>query len=239
MEIRIHKYDPAVDAKPYYVSHDVPFKSKMTLLEAIVHVHENFEAISYDYSCHGRMCGRCSVMLDGVPSLACCTPLKDEPHTIDPLQGHPVIRDLIVDKSDFDDKLSTQYLRVRTEPIVTEDLNEFDGEAAQVIYDLINCTRCGLCTAACPVHTDTPDIYVGPANMVALALRYYDTYDQADRVVEAVSNGLYNCILCGTCDEVCPRTEIEHVNTWRVLRAEAEARGLKPKFDAAEEAGNL
>ena len=230
MEIRIFKYDPAVDAEPYYITHDVPFKEKMTLLEAITYVHENFEAVNFDYSCHGRMCGRCSVMLDSIPALACCTPLKDEAHTIEPLKGMTVIRDLIVDKRDFDDRLSKQYTRIRTEPIKTEDMNEFDGDAAKVIYDIVNCTRCGCCDAYCPVYQMHPDTFVGPATMVAVAFRNYDTYDQADRVLEAVSKGLYNCTLCGQCDQVCPRPEIHHVEMWNELRAQAEEKGLKPSY---------
>ena len=66
--------------------------------------------------------------------------------------------------------------------------------------------------------------------MLAVALRYYDTYDQADRVVEAVSKGLYHCTLCGICDQVCPRYEIKHVEAWKALRAEAEKLGLKPSY---------
>jgi succinate dehydrogenase/fumarate reductase iron-sulfur protein len=232
MKIKINKYDPATDAEPYYIEHDVAFKEKMTLLEAIVTVHENFEAVAYDYSCHGRMCGRCAVMLDGVPSLACSTPLKDADHTIEPLKGMTVIRDLIVDKSDLDDRLSKQYLRVRTEPIKEEEINDFDGEKAKIIYNVANCTRCGICDASCPARAATPDQYVGPATMTAVAFRFYDSFDQADRVLEAVSKGMYHCIMCGKCDEVCPRPEIKHVEMWKALRAEAEKRSLKPSYAA-------
>ena len=230
MKIRIFKYDPAVEAEPYYIENEVPFKEKMTLLEGIVYFHENFEAVAYDYSCHGRMCGRCAVMLDGVPSLACCTPLTDEAHTIEPLKGQTVIRDLIVDKHDLDDRLSKQYARIRTEPIKEDEMDTYDGAAAKTVYEVVNCTRCGCCDAACPVYQMHPDQYVGPATMVAVAHRYYDSYDQADRVVEAVSKGLYQCTLCGLCDQVCPRPEIRHVDMWKELRAAAEERGLKPSY---------
>lgn len=230
MKIRIFKYDPAVDAEPYYIENEVPFKEKMTLLEAIVYTRENFEAVNYDYSCHGRMCGRCAVMLDGVPSLACSTPLKDAAHTIEPLKGKTVIRDLIVDKTDFDDRLSKQYNRIRTEPIKVEEINNFDGAAAKIIWDDVNCTRCSCCDAACPVYQTMPDQFVGPATMLAVYFRDKDTFDQADRVVEAVSKGLYHCTRCGICDQVCPRSEIKHVDHWNELRAEAEARGLKPSY---------
>jgi len=230
MDIRIKKFDPAVDPEPYYINHEVPFKEKMTLLEVIVYVHENFEAVNYDYSCHGRMCGRCAVMLDTIPALACCTPITNESHTIEPLKGHTVIHDLIVDKHDLDEKLSTQYLRVRTEPITADQINDFDGAAAKKMYDVVNCTRCGCCDAYCPVYQTNPDLFVGPASMVAVYLRHKDSYDQADRLLEAVSKGIFHCTLCGQCDDVCPRPEITHVEMFTELRAEAEKRGLKPSY---------
>ncbi len=230
MKIRILKFDPAVDPEPYYVENEVEYKDKMTLLEAIVSFHENFEAVAYDYSCHGRYCGRCAVMLDGVPSLACCTPLTDQSHTIEPLKGHTVIRDLIVDKRDFDDRISKVYARVRAEPIKPEDVNVFDATHGNLIYDLADCTRCSICDAACPVYGMMPDQFAGPATMVALAKRFYDDYDQGDRVLEAVSKGLYHCTLCGICDQVCPRPNILHVESFKAIRAEAEKRGLKPSY---------
>ena len=63
--------------------------------------------------------------------------------------------------------------------------------------------------------------------MLATAYRYYDPYDQADRVVQAVQDGLYRWILCGQCTEVCDSPEIDHLTYWNDLRAAAEQRGLK------------
>ena len=120
--------------------------------------------------------------------------------------------------------------RIRTEPIKEDEINNFDGADAKIIYDIVNCTRCGSCDADCPVYQMHPDTFVGPATMVAVAFRYYDTYDQGDRVLEAVSKGLYNCTLCGKCDQVCPRPEIKHVDMWKELRVQAEEKGLKPSY---------
>ncbi|MFZ7121197.1 MAG: succinate dehydrogenase/fumarate reductase iron-sulfur subunit [Eubacteriaceae bacterium] len=230
MKVKIYKYDPAKDKEPRYIEHEVPYKEKMSVLEAIVWVHENKEMVAYDYSCHGRMCGRCAMMLDGVPILACSTPISDKEHTIEPLRGQRVIRDLIVDKSDLGDRLSNQYERIRTEPVKLEELDKYDKEAADILYDNVNCTRCGCCDAACPVLKEKPDQFVGPATMLAVAFRHVDSYDQADRALEAVSKGLYHCIQCGMCDEVCPRYEIDHLGAWKTLRAAAEERGLKPSY---------
>ncbi|NLI91010.1 MAG: succinate dehydrogenase/fumarate reductase iron-sulfur subunit [Peptococcaceae bacterium] len=230
MKLKIFKYDPAMDAESRYIEHEVPFKDKMTLLEAIVWVHENKEMIAFDYSCHGRMCGRCAMMLDGTPVLACCAPITNKDHTVEPLKGHTVIRDLIVDKSAFGDRLSKQYQRIRTEPIKPGEINKFDAAVAPTIYDMANCTRCGVCDAGCPVLAEKPSQYAGPATMLAIAYRFLDSYDQADRELEAVSKGLYHCIMCGNCDKVCQRFEIKHVEAWKMLRAAAEKRNLKPSY---------
>ena len=84
-----------------------------------------------------------------------------------------------------------------------------------------------------------PDDYVGPAGMVAIALRYYDPYDERARIVQAVDSGVWNCIMCGTCDVVCPALEIEHVNMWTEIRAAATERNLTGKVGSALKHGTL
>lgn len=230
MKISVLKFDPAVDAEPYYVEGEIEYTDKMTLLEAIISFHENCQEIAFDYSCHGRMCGRCSVMLDGSPKLACCTPISDSKHTIEPLGSFTVIRDLIVDKDDLSEILTEVYRRVRLEPITEAEVNDCDGATAANMYEMVACTRCGMCNAACPVYAKTPDKYVGPATMLAVAYRQMDPYDQSDRVFEAVSKGLYHCIQCGQCDETCQRYEIDHQGAWKRLRSAAEEKGLVPSY---------
>lgn len=231
MNIKVFKYDPTVDTEPYYIEHEVPYKDLITVLEIITYVHEECEPVSFDYSCHGRQCGRCAVMLDGNPVLACSTIVEDGDHVIEPLANVPVIRDLVVDRTGFDNRLTRLYTRFRLEPIRGEELPSVEvAERSELLYDLSNCARCGVCQAACPVYTSAPDGFAGPAGMLAVAYRHYDPYDQSDRVMQAVGEGLYHCILCGRCDEVCPRVEIGHVAAWQDLRSAAEERGLRPSY---------
>ncbi len=235
MKISIWKYNPSVDAAPYLVSGEVPYKDKMTVLETLIYFNENVEFVAHDYNCHGRQCGRCSLMMDGVPVLACATPITDADHEFAPLKGFPVLRDLIVDKRDYDEELSRLYNRIRVDELEEEDLTKFEvegdiKETAATLWNNTNCMRCGMCNASCPVFTAMPDKYVGPAFMLATYYRYLDPYDQSDRVMEAVSNGLYRCIQCGMCDTVCQRYEIDHASAWKALRKAAEERGLVPKY---------
>ena len=133
------------------------------------------------------------------------------------------------------EELSRQYNRLRIETIVKEDVDKFEtpydiAETAETIWKNTNCMRCGMCNAVCPIYQTMPDKYVGPAHMLAIHYRHLDPYDQGDRIIEAVSGGLYHCIQCGMCDNVCQRDEIDHQAAWKQLRAAAEARGLKPSY---------
>lgn len=171
------------------------------------------------------------MMLNGTPVFMCAEPLDpNTDYTIEPLKGYTVIRDLIVDKSDYDNRLSQAYVRIRTEPLTEEDIQTFDMDVPDKMYALEWCSRCGVCMSACPVVASNPGQFAGPSFMIASAYRFYDPYDQADRILEAVNDGLYRCIQCGKCDEVCPQYNIKHLATWKDLREAAESRGLKPSY---------
>jgi len=228
MQVKFTKYDPAVDAAPHLVAIEVPYKTKkQTVLETIQFAHE-ISPVHFDYSCHGRRCGRCAVMLDGEPVLACVKVLTDGPHTIEPLPGLPILRDLIVDKTAAQDDLTRRYLRVRAQPLTAAERNAWPKEGTTPkVLDLEWCARCLVCTSACPVHQQSPAEYIGPAAMLAVAYRNYDPYDQGSRPAEAVQGGLWNCIMCGRCDDVCPQKEIHRVSQiWPDLRAAATAAGF-------------
>ncbi|MDR0500359.1 MAG: 4Fe-4S dicluster domain-containing protein [Coriobacteriales bacterium] len=233
MKVTIQKYDPAVDALPYTKDYDIPYTENMTALKAILDVHEKCEPIAFDYSCRGRVCGRCSVMVNGTAGTACTTAIPDKAVTIEPLRGFRIVKDLVVDKTEFHDRISALELRSRATEISYEDvLAPVDYDNVFMKLDPLEwCARCGSCQAMCPAVHDasSKDTYLGPAGMIAIGLRFFDPYDTGDRISQAVQEGLWNCIMCGMCDEVCPALEIEHIATWTKLREEATARNLTQK----------
>lgn len=231
MKVSIQKYDPSVDNEPYIVEYEIEKTENMSVLEAIIAVHEKYEPLAFDYSCRGRMCGRCAVTVDGEPCMACTTAIKGD-CLIAPLKGFDVVRDLVVDKESFHDRISKLDLRIRPTEITVEEFEKpIDYE--EVYLPMLSteyCCRCGCCYSACPTvqMEGARSRYVGPAGMVALAYRNLDPYDQGDRVAQAVQEGLWNCIMCGTCDKVCA-AGIDHQSLWTSLREQAEARGLTEK----------
>lgn len=234
MKFSVYKFDPMTDSEPHYVTADVPFEENMTALRALMYIDENVEHINYDHSCRSRVCGRCAMTLNGDPSLICVERVDENmDYILEPLAGFPVVRDLVVDKHAFDDKITGISERIRIEPFTTETIvadPEYFVNDMWDTYAIDYCCRCGCCTSSCPAHQVSPQDYIGPAAMLAVMYRHLDPLDQGDRVLEAVSKGLYRCIQCGKCDEVCSQHEIDHLGSWAALRALAEERGIKPSY---------
>ena len=147
MKITVKRYDPSKDNAPYETTYEVPHDDEyMTLLQALVYIHENEEPLAFDFSCRGRMCGRCAMMLDGEPVLACVEPLPDGSHTVEPLAGLPVVKDLVVDKSQVQEKIAETYKRVRVAPLTEEDLQTYNMEDADELFGINYCARTSIPT---------------------------------------------------------------------------------------------
>lgn len=232
MKVRIQKYDPSVDAQPYMKEYDVEYHEKMTVLEALVAINDEQDPVAFDYSCRGRTCGRCAMAYNGTPCLACVTLVeKNGDNTITPLPGFPVVKDLVVDKTQMTERIAGIMARQRALPLTLDEINApVDPKIYAKMDPLEHCARCGVCVAHCPAVKELgTKKYIGPAGMIAIGLRFYDPYDQGDRVVEAVKNGLWNCQMCGNCDYVCKALEINHKSVYEDLRAAATERGLVVK----------
>jgi hypothetical protein len=79
----------------------------MMLLDLLVAIQRRHDpSIGFRYSCRVAMCNMCGVNVDGESVLACRVPLqagRDEIR-IEPLDGAPVVRDLIVETDQFVDE---------------------------------------------------------------------------------------------------------------------------------------
>ena len=241
IKAEVFRYNPSVDDAPYYKTYEVPrLHPMMSVLQVLRYIHDNVEPISFEYTCRSISCGTCGMMVNGTPGLACGTPCPDEAK-IEPLTGFRVVKDLIVDRTEVRDRLhGTQPwfspLTPMTEPQSMEFKSFVDTSNLQL------CKDCLSCMTVCPqLKALGSSKYAGPYIMVQLAMRYFDTReDNADvRLRTAVREGLFNCIECGLCHEVCPRgkvmetegypeADLHHVEFYQRMKADAEAKGYKP-----------
>ena len=76
-------------------------------------------------------------------------PLTDGAHDIAPLEGYPVLHDLIVDKTQRHLATSARYNRVRFDDMNRDEINQFDMGAQEKVYSIEWCTRCGRCARRC------------------------------------------------------------------------------------------
>ena len=153
-----------------------PVRKDWVVLDALNYIKDRLDGtLSYRWSCRMGVCGSCGMRVNGEPKLTCATFLADYapgPVRVEPLRNFPVIRDLIVDISDFMRKLTT----VKPWIVRHEEKPVADGEYLQTPEQLeaykpfSMCINCMLCYAACPIYALDPK-FVGPA-AIALAQRY-------------------------------------------------------------------
>ena len=211
MLFRIYRYDPDKDAKPYTKEYEVELKSTdRMLLDALTRIKEMDDSLSLRRSCREGVCGSDAMNINGKNGLACITPLADLKSPVDlrPLPGLPVIRDLIVDMSQF----FKQYHSVR--PYLVNEDPAPDTERLQSPEDrdqldgLYECILCACCSTACPSFWWNPDKFVGPAGLLQAYRFLADTRDQStsqrlDNLEDPYR--LFRCHSIMNCVDVCPK----------------------------------
>ena len=101
---QIYRYDPDTDAKPRMQTIEVELDgSERMLLDALNKLKAVDPTLSFRRSCREGVCGSDAMNINGKNGLACLTNMRTLPGVIvlKPLPGLPVIRDLIVDMTQF------------------------------------------------------------------------------------------------------------------------------------------
>lgn len=211
MKFSIYRFNPDTDKDPYMQDYDIELASDTRmLLDAILQIKQLDDTLSLRRSCREGVCGSDAMNINGKNGLACITPLAGikEPVVLRPLPGMPVIRDLIVDMTQFFEHYNSvkPYLVNNDPPPVTERLQSPEDRAK--LDGLYECIMCGACTAACPSFWWNPDKFVGPAGLLTAYRFIQDSRDQAQE--ERLENledpyRLYRCHNIMNCVDVCPK----------------------------------
>jgi succinate dehydrogenase / fumarate reductase, iron-sulfur subunit len=211
MRFRIYRYDPDQDAKPYMKDYDVALEpTDRMLLDALIRIKAQDDSLSLRRSCREGVCGSDAMNINGRNGLACVTRVADlkEPVELRPLPGLPVIRDLVVDMSQFFKQYHSikPYLRNGDVPPEKERLQSpAEREELDGLYE---CILCACCSTACPSFWWNPDKFVGPAGLLAAYRFIADTRDQStsERLDDLEDPyRLFRCHSIMNCVDVCPK----------------------------------
>ena len=211
MRFRVFRYDPDTDAQPYMKDYEVELEpTDRMLLDALVRIKEQDDSLSLRRSCREGVCGSDAMNINGKNGLACLTKLVElkEPVELRPLPGLPVIRDLIVDMTQFFKQYHSikPYLVNEQTPPETERLQSpKDREQLDGLYE---CILCACCSTSCPSFWWNPDKFVGPAGLLQ-AYRFiadsrdHDTAARLDNLEDPYR--LFRCHTIMNCVDVCPK----------------------------------
>ena len=82
----------------------MPYQKYMRVLDALNWIAENEATdLAYRWFCGSKMCGTCARRMNGREVLACWEAVEPA-MTIEPLRNLPVIRDLVVDRTPYEDE---------------------------------------------------------------------------------------------------------------------------------------
>lgn len=212
MQFSIYRYNPEKDEKPYMQDYqlDIQPGEDMMVLGALSQLKAQDETLSFRRSCGEGVCGSDGMNINGRNRLACVTPVSSltGPIVIKPLPGMPVIRDLVVDLTQFYEQYEKikPYLQNKSLPPSKERLQSPEERAK--LDGLYECILCACCSSACPSYWWNPDKFVGPAGLLQAARFIKDSRDTAtDQRLAEVDDAysVYRCRTIMNCADVCPK----------------------------------
>jgi succinate dehydrogenase / fumarate reductase iron-sulfur subunit len=208
--LRIQRFDPDQDKKPYWREYHVEVDRNDQLLEMLHQVKWYQDGtLAFRRSCAHGICGSDAMTINSVNRLACKTLMKDlgTKVTIEPLRGFPVVKDLVVDMEPFFDKYrSVKPYFVNYDPDPPVERYQEPGARGR-FDDTTKCILCGACTSSCPSFWANP-AYVGPAAIVQAHRFIFDSRDQgANERLDVLNDrdGVWRCRTIFNCVGACPR----------------------------------
>jgi succinate dehydrogenase / fumarate reductase iron-sulfur subunit len=219
-----------VDYEAKNISTDASILEMLDILNDEL-VEKGEEPVAFDHDCREGICGMCSLFINGHPhgpdggTTTCqlhMRKFKDgDTIVIEPWRAKPfpVIKDLIVDRSAFDDIIQAGgYVSVNTGGVPDANAIPIRKENADLAMDAAACIGCGACVAAC--KNASAMLFVS-AKVSQFALLPQGKIEAKERVENMVAKmdelGFGNCTNTYACEAECPK-EISVANIARMNR---------------------
>ena len=201
MEVDILRSSPMEGTPSAYQHFTVQGTDNMRVLDVIRSIYENQAGdLAYQFACRIGRCGTCAMRVNGVPVLACQESCKPEMR-IDPLSPFPVLRDLVVDRTEVETRYAQMAL-TPSGPQPSERVRPIAPDLAEELCHLDSCLACMVCVSGCPAVEERA--FDGPAFMLKLRHLQAHPADNGNRLGQALDGGLLECFACDACTQLCP-----------------------------------
>ncbi len=232
LKVEIYRYNPETDKAPYMKSYELDTGGKdLMVLDVLEMLKVQDQTLSYRRSCREGVCGSDGMNINGRNGLACITPLsacvKRNKLVLRPLPGMPVIRDLVVDLSQFYEQYRKiePFLQNNTPAPAIERLQSPEDRAK--LDGLYECILCACCSTSCPSFWWNPDKFIGPAGLLQAYRFLADSRDTAtDQRLSRLDDpfSVFRCHGIQNCVAVCPKglnptRAIGHIRNMLLQRA--------------------
>ncbi|MFY0677221.1 MAG: succinate dehydrogenase iron-sulfur subunit [Neptuniibacter sp.] len=214
MLVSVYRYNPETDDAPFMqdIHIDIPGGKDIMVLDLLQLLKDKDPSLAYRRSCREGVCGSDGMNMNGLNGLACITPLsavvKDDKLVLRPLPGLPVVRDLVVDMTQFYkayEKIKPFLINDTPPPAIErlqspEDRAELDG--------LYECILCACCSTSCPSFWWNPDKFIGPSGLLQAYRFLADSRDTATEERLADLDDPFSVFRCHgimNCVNVCPK----------------------------------
>ena len=213
LTVSVYRYNPEIDYEPYMQDFSFDDEGKdMMVLDVLEKLKVIDPTLVFRRSCREGVCGSDGVNISGKNGLACITPLseavRDNKLVIRPLPGLPVVRDLVIDMTQF----YTQYEKIK--PYMMNDSVPPEKERLQSQEDrakldgLYECILCACCSTACPSFWWNPDKFIGPSGLLQAYRFLADSRDTGTK--ESLTDlqdpfSVFRCHGIMNCVQVCPK----------------------------------
>ncbi|MEM1413060.1 MAG: succinate dehydrogenase iron-sulfur subunit [Pseudomonadota bacterium] len=214
MQVSVYRYNPDADAAPKMLNMnvDLPEGRDLMVLDVLELLKTEDPSLAYRRSCREGVCGSDGINMNGRNGLACITPVSEVAKkgklVLRPLPGLPVIRDLVVDMTQFYKQYEKidPYLQNDTPAPAQERLQSPEDRAE--LDGLYECILCACCSTSCPSFWWNPDKFIGPAGLLQAYRFLADSRDTATAERLAKLDDPFSVFRCRgimNCVSVCPK----------------------------------
>ncbi|MFG2005756.1 succinate dehydrogenase/fumarate reductase iron-sulfur subunit [Spirillospora sp. NPDC048911] len=200
------------------ISPDASFLEMLDVLNEEL-IAKGEEPVAFDHDCREGICGMCSLVINGTPhgpekmTTTCQLHMRKfkDGETIDVepwrAKAFPVVKDLVVDRSAFDDIIAAGgYITAPTGTAPEAHATPVPKPDADKAFEAAECIGCGACVAACP--NGSASLFLG-AKVSHLGLMPQGQPERWDRVVNMLEAhddaGFGGCTNTGECTAACPK----------------------------------